>query len=99
MTPAKAMTLLGLPSNDLSEQAVKAAFARRVKEVHPDIASAPSFCTSVSDLKEARDLLLDGMTLQNSACTLCRGDGKVRGIMGWHKCSACNGTGDRYGQS
>lgn len=96
MTPAQAIALLGLPDGPLTADAVRSAFAKRVKCVHPDSAAeTATVIVAVSTLKTARDVLLQEITNQNNACALCCGTGKVRGRIGMQGCSACEGTGER----
>ncbi len=92
MSHVDALALLGLkPTYDVGT--IKAAFAYRCKECHPDTGVAGS--TTMEQLQQARDALLENAAALNRACKLCRGVGKIRSTMGWRECSACAGTGDR----
>lgn len=98
MTPAQATALLGIPDGELTADAVRGAFNRRVKEVHPDGGDPSVYGAAASEilsLKQARTLLLEQVENQNNACALCCGTGKVRGRIGTQGCSACEGTGER----
>lgn len=96
LTPEQAQKVLELvPGEAVSVRSIRAAFARRVKALHPDTATAPGPGVPILELQAARDLLLNGVAQQHNACTLCRGRGMVRGVMGWRECSACEGTGDK----
>lgn len=94
MTLDKAKEALGL-SGAFTESDVRGAYAAAVKRAHPDTAGDDILTISIKDLQAARDLLLDSVASQNSACTLCKGKGMVRGAMGLRECTACKGTGDR----
>lgn len=89
-----ALELLQLrPTYDVST--IKAAFARRCRESHPDTFDAGGDPTVTIDaLQAARDVLLQAALGMNRACKLCRGVGQVRGSVGWRRCGACKGTGD-----
>lgn len=94
MTPARAIALLGLPTGPCSERSVRAAYAQRVKEAHPDTGEGGAASSvPIRDLQMARDVLLGNAAPQN-ACKMCQGRGKVRFGMGWRSCSACNGSGE-----
>lgn len=99
MTPLEARDVLRLLDAETSVHSVRAAFARRVKEEHPDLGRelyAGNVGAIMGQLKQARDVLLAEATKQNSACVLCSGSGKVRGAVGWIRCVACKGTGDKF---
>jgi hypothetical protein len=108
VTPKAAAKILGLlPCETGSLRSVRAAFARSVRAVHPDVrvVTKPGetfgkfeiFNTphGVGVYQMARDVLIERIASQNRACKLCSGRGKVRAGMGWRQCGACKGTGDR----
>lgn len=70
---------------------IRARFAQRVKESHPDTGTPH---VPIKDLQTARDVLISALETKNNACVLCSGTGKVRGVIGMRACSACKGTGD-----
>lgn len=83
----------------LTEEIVREAFRRRVKESHPDTAApgATAGHPHVQDLVAARDYLLTNLTTADDfACRQCGGLAMVRvGKMGWRECAACKGSGER----
>jgi hypothetical protein len=97
MKPDEAERLLGLLECEATSlRSVRAAFARRVRECHPDTTpGATAERPLIRDLQMARDVLIERIASQNNACVLCSGRGKVRAGMGWRRCGACDGTGDR----
>jgi hypothetical protein len=98
MNPARARELLGLLAAETSVRSIRAAFARRCRECHPDTARfdvPQDRVTAVGVLQQARDVLLEVAASANRACKLCGGRGRVRGALGVRSCSACAGTGDR----
>ena len=95
MTHEEALHLLALKPT-YSPDIIRQAFANACKVSHPDTAETlESNQVSMSQLKEARDVLLEAAAGLGRACKLCRGVGQVRGAIGVRKCSACNGTGDK----
>lgn len=93
MTPSDAMRLLGFTAMPLSPVAVKVAFAKRVKEVHPDTRMHPTDRTPIFRLQEARDMLLRSIAALTRSCRLCGGSGRVA----LEKCGGCRGSGERRG--
>lgn len=92
MTPTRAAELLAVPESADALQ-VQQAYRAAVKQAHPD--TGPANGVSIKDLQMARDVLIERVVMQNNACRLCDGVGKVRGVMGWRECSACDGKGER----
>jgi len=79
MTPNEAAKLLGL-TLPTTEEAVRQAFARRILDTHPDSAKPEDvtpFQHSVSDVKKARDILLQWTRGVKPPCRVCGGDGEV----------------------
>lgn len=104
MKREEALNLLGLEQavSNLTPQIVAEAFRARVKQAHPDTASAGESRgesnesqTSVQLLTIARKTLLESLDGTDLCCRLCSGRGIVRSSMGWRKCVACKGTGER----
>jgi DnaJ-class molecular chaperone len=97
---AYARKLLGLLPEERGVRSIRAAFAQRSREMHPDTAmqiggALSGARISFADLKSARDCLLQEAEKSERACKLCGGVGKVHASMGWRSCSACKGTGDK----
>lgn len=102
MSDAEANRLLGGPH--ATPEAVKAAFAERVKALHPDTAklrqpgtgeaAANRAAYTISELKSAREVLLYGLLnqVQEIACKMCGGSGRVGTGFG-APCASCRGTG------
>lgn len=88
-----------LSKDDLTATRIRAAFARAVRDAHPDTANdSQDAAERIASLQEARDLLLsehDSTLYHNRACKVCSGSGKVRARLGVTACSACGGTGER----
>lgn len=81
---------------DCPVQNVRAAFASAVRAVHPDTADIitnGSDHPSVSQLKLARDLLIDEIENHGTKCPICKGKGCVKGRIGVTSCQRCEGTG------
>lgn len=93
MKPDLAAALLR-PENSVDMASVKAAFAARCREMHPDTTPDATDRVAIGMLQEARNVLLNDIAQKNNACKLCRGVGKVRGAIGYRKCGACAGTGE-----
>lgn len=72
---------------------VRASYAMRVRECHPDTGSGPAYAT-MAELQQAKKTLLEALTGQNSACVLCKGRGRVPHRIGTRQCAACGGTGE-----
>lgn len=90
MQKSKAMALLNIVEG-YDAAAVRAAYARAVKQAHPDTGTPG---VPIQDLQMARDVLLASGPESHRACAMCHGRGKTRGRMGWRSCSACGGTGE-----
>jgi len=101
LTTERALQVLGLlPAEALSARSIRAAFARRSKEMHPDTAmqiggGEAAWRVPFDDLKAARDYLLSEAKAADCACKACGGRGKMRASLGWRQCGACAGTGDK----
>ena len=92
-----AAILLGIvgPLNALTDAEVRLAFADKVKATHPDT-GGPS--ADMSELKRARDTLLNRRNVDDFTCRQCDGLGSVRSRMGIKPCGACKGTGETLGR-
>jgi DnaJ-class molecular chaperone len=97
MTNEQALRLLQLDFGVHSAATIKAAFARRCKEKHPDtrVGNGPLEFCYIGNLQKARDVLLESAAALNRACKFCKGTGKVQGAIGMQPCAACAGTGDK----
>lgn len=107
MIRAEALKVLGLvEAEGSSVRSIRAAFANACRMNHPDTADAdaifdrfpsqpPKELIPIRYLQLARDVLLDSLSLENRACKLCAGRGRVRARMGWSQCGSCSGTGEQ----
>lgn len=97
----KALEILGLSQAlpDLTSDIVQAAFRSKVKLAHPDTAESRGESNlthyTVQELTMAKKRLLESLQGTDLCCRLCKGRGMVRGNMGFRKCVACEGTGER----
>lgn len=94
MALAEANQLLGGPH--ATEAAIKAAYAKMVRAIHPDtldpLSGLPAGVT-IGQLQTARDVLLAGLNQgQEITCKLCGGSGRVAGSFGT-PCAVCKGKG------
>jgi DnaJ-class molecular chaperone len=97
----EAAKVLGFVDGELvTVRSVRAAWARGVRDVHPDlnqtVLPGTEASTRLSELSRARDLLLEELAALNGTCKMCGGTGKVRGRLGATQCQSCNGTGDKF---
>lgn len=100
MKRTEALETLGLSNckTALTDEIVREAFRAKVKLIHPDMGVTPADSgTDMVKTVSARDYLLKNLTSTDDfACKLCSGVGMVSsGKMGWHKCAACHGSGER----
>lgn len=101
MNRVEALKLLGLDKAipDLTSEIVQAAFRARAKLAHPDTAESAGESNltrfDAHALTMAKKVLLDSLQGTDLCCRLCKGRGMVRGNMGFRKCVACEGTGER----
>jgi DnaJ-class molecular chaperone len=98
MTKAEALAKLGLIAAEASsERSIKAAWASRVRGIHPDTSlGAADPDVQIRELTEARDLLLLQATDARNVCKPCRGTGRLKnGGWGSVDCPHCRGTGDK----
>lgn len=95
MKLATALSLLAL-AEPLTAEAIKAAFAEKVKACHPDTESGLlTGMAPIRDYQEARKVLLAHLEGQNNTCKMCGGSGKVAGRVGSRPCVGCSGKGER----
>lgn len=74
---------------ELTADAITAAFRRAVMADHPDHGGAGM---QIDALRRARDVLMRQVAAPAVLpCPQCAGSGTV----GWRRCAACDGTGDR----
>lgn len=93
MSIAEANLILGGPHS--SEEAIRSAYAKALREVHPDTAKdeISSAGAQIGRIKLARDILLDGLNqVQETPCKMCGGSGRV-GVGFGVPCTACHGKG------
>jgi hypothetical protein len=101
MERRKALEILGLDKTlcDLTSNIVLEAFRIRVKLAHPDTAESRGESNlthyTVQELTMAKKTLLESLPGTDLYCRLCRGRGMVPSHMGFRKCVACGGTGER----
>jgi hypothetical protein len=98
MDRKKALELLGLDSAvpDLTHDIVLEAFRARAKMAHPDTASESNLTHfDAHALTVAKKVLLESLQGTDLCCRLCKGRGMVRASMGFRRCVACHGTGER----
>lgn len=78
---------------------IRAAFAAKVKESHPDTGGSGG---DIQQLKKARDLLIQNQGVQPFeefkgaaiyTCKMCNGSGRVAVGFSNIRCNTCNGTG------
>ena len=93
MTGARALKILEI-TGPCTRDEVRSSFARFVRMNHPDN-GGDGVGYIMAEGKAARDYLLDQLKAEENACKNCNGWGKVRGVMGWRPCDACDGSGDR----
>lgn len=95
MRVEQALEVLGLSADELTEQAVRYAFAARVREVHPDtsLESSRDAASQIDTLRMARGLLMTHLATSGTACTACDGRGNVPGRLGVIQCTRCAGQG------
>lgn len=86
MTRIEAARLLGLsPAAPLDLADLRVAYARELRDAHPDTGRNPN-PARIPQLKAARDCLLSIIEDEKNACKLCGGSGYIQGL----RCSACN---------
>lgn len=101
MNRARALEVLGLDKAKctLTREIVEEAFRAAIKHNHPDVATMDDKSRtywSIDAIKDARKILLENLGGDALfACKLCKGVGMVRATIGWLKCSACKGTGEK----
>jgi hypothetical protein len=98
MERKKALELLGLGSAvpDLTAGIVLEAFRAKAKLAHPDTASESNLTHfDAHALTLAKKVLLESLQGTDLCCRLCAGRGMVRAVMGFRRCVACHGTGER----
>lgn len=96
MTPVEARKLLGLENAapDLTEAIITRAYRTALVKSHPDTAQPDKAAPLPAKLQEAREVLRQVATWEESACAQCKGRGKVPSRVGAVTCGACKGTGD-----
>lgn len=75
--------------NGYTVQQVRDRFVKLCNALHPDTGSGEG---DLHDLVCARNLLI-GHLEEEIPCPQCKGNGKVRGVMGFTACGACHGAG------
>lgn len=89
----QAARYLGLHLTGLSEDAVKGAFRRRVKQTHPDSPTAIDTQLAPDTMRLARiarDTLEAWLKdLPDEACPYCKGKGYIRSGFGATPCKHC----------
>lgn len=98
-----ALEVLGFKSRSegvsINAASVNAAFRREVMKHHPDTQPQElkrMSALTIDEIKDARDFLLKNLSGNaDFTCKLCSGLGMVRAKIGWLKCSACKGTGEK----
>lgn len=99
--PIWARKVLGLDKAKctLTREIVEKAFRAAVKHNHPDVATMDDksrIYWSIDAIKDARKILVENLDGScDFSCKLCKGVGMVRATIGWLKCSACKGTGEK----
>ena len=74
---AKIILLPYLEGGAVTPAKVKAAFAKAILEIHPDVSKPQHLCSplTVSDLKLARDVWLTALGVGDAVCPVCRNTG------------------------
>lgn len=99
MNLKEASKVLIVDLDGITDAAVSAAFAARVKEVHPDTAPKETALQGamLQVYKTARDRLMKHVKQQQALvdCSRCGGEGVIVNGMGVakRKCIRCNGEG------
>lgn len=93
MQRKEALKLLQLPDDEFTATQVRAAFAARCKENHPDTGASQN--VSIAQLKQARRALESSSGyVKNFTCKKCNGRGIIYRRLGKRSCDSCYGTGD-----
>lgn len=77
MNLSEARAVLDLAAISPTPGAVRAAFAAKVRQLHPDTSDGPQEGASMATLQAARDLLLQAVGGGGGACPYCQGRGFV----------------------
>ena len=89
-----AADLLGVKSTDTAVE-IRAAYHKRLLELHPDTGGDGADPAQIQRLKEACDLML--ASLSDEPCPECKGKGKILAQRGWAttlvECPECKGRG------
>lgn len=98
MNIREALTILGLSSEHVNNEEIKAAAAASIKKCHPDHGGDPELAPeTIAKIQKAKSLLLQRSNDDSKLCGSCGGKGYKQVLFQTFKCVRCQGTGVTHG--